>query len=990
TISNTVDGANALTITAGAGAVFLTSTIGASTAISSLTASGANITIDSLGGLGAGVTGATALTASNNINFTGTSYIANAQTYTAGTYFNMLSGALTTVSSSGDAITFAGNGHVLLAADTDLTINSSNGKIMADEIFSVSGSLDTLTLDAGSGDIEVGTIGVVSDSQFALVSLTSADLTLNGDLYADSLTLLPTGTTYAGGDIYTTNSAISFPTAVELTDSNIFSSGSSTGGDITFASTLDGDSDNARSLTLIARTSDIAFNGLVGATHPLLALTVSSAKDVDTAAAMTVGSLTQSAGTGTTTFGDALNVTSLFGLSLTGANFVLGNAVTTANNGAITVNNSGALTLSGTIISSAGFTQSNASGTTAFSGSVTAGQAVSFAGIVNLAGSPTIDTSAPFGRDITFSKAVEGPGNLELTAGIGDILFSADVGGSTRLGDIVINSVFDISVQSVTASSINLVSSTDTATLNGTINTNGAGDAIIFVGKNFVRNGDLVTTNGGSVIVTNSGTITGSVANAATIAGSYTQNGTGPSSLIGTISAGGDIAFATSVTLFENSELTAGGNITFSDAVDGSKTLSMEAAGNITLSGAVGSSVPLDAMTIVSVTDLAAGAISAASFTQTSGSGTSTFSGFLNTTGSSGISLTGTNIVRAASFTAQNEGSITIDNSGTFTSTALGTITAGGSFLQTGSGAVSLARVISAGSGQISFSGAVTLAGTADLIAGGTGMAITFNSTLNGAQDLILNASNYGQILFVGNVGAVTALDSIDILKAGNMTLPASLKAVSFDLQQGSGMATLYAMSGAGGNMSFLEICSQEIRFGGVIDTDIAAFNACGSILNLADPVAINSTGTATFNALGGDVGSLSSPILVNTSGQILAGSTYLADFNGTSGDNTVNWLAANQPYIIIFNGVVIFDRTVPLPTPVLVIPYIVEAAPGFDSSFFTLANDFFFKTFFYGFGEYGLENERPKLWMRGIKRHRGLIRQIFSGASKPSGYGRN
>ena len=285
---------------------------------------------------------------------------------------------------------------------------------------------------------------------------------------------------------------------------------------------MNGEIDDTQSLTLIARTSDITFTGVVGAVHPLKTITISSAKDV-LIDEVTVNGFTQSAGTGTTTFGGALNVDSFLGLSLTGTNFILSNPVTTSNTGTITVNNSGTLTLSGTVISAGAFTQSG-TGSTTFSGSITAAQPVSFSGQVNLLGTPLVDTSAS-NRNIIFSESVEGSGGLTLIAGIGDITFSSDVGSSTRLGAIVINSVHEIFVNSVTAESINLVSATEKGILNGTINTNGPGNALIFVGKNFVRNGALVTTNGGSVIITNSGNVTGSVSNITSIAGSYTQTG---------------------------------------------------------------------------------------------------------------------------------------------------------------------------------------------------------------------------------------------------------------------------------------------------------------------------------------------------------------------------------------------------------------------------------------------------------------------------------
>ena len=437
--------------------------------------------------------------------------------------------------------------------------------------------------------------------------------------------------------------------------------------------------------------------------------------------------------------------------------------------------------------------------------------------------------------------------------------------------------------------------------------------------------------------------------------------------MIGTINAGNDISFLSPLTLVGTSALVAGGNILFSDTIDGSYNLSLNAAGvasDIIFTGALGSIIPISNLAISSARNVTSGTITASSITQSAGSGTSAFNGVLSTSEASGINLTGTNITRGTAWTANNRGTIIVNNSGAFTSTADGSINSNGSFNQSGSGAVSLGGVVRSDIGSINFSGPVSLAADTNLNAGSTSAAVTFSNILNGACGLIINCRNNGNLLFSGNVGEVTSLHDISVVAAGNVTFPAFLNAASFNLVSATGVATLYSISGNGGNMTLLNINAGNILFGGIIDADSTNFVSQGAILNVNVPVSINSIGTASFNALEGNVGSLDSPILVNTSGQIISGSTFLADFNGTSGDNTVHRLTSNPPCLVIFNGVIIYDcRTPPGPTPIYPSVENGIAAPGFNSSSFTLANDFFFKTFF--LDDTYLEAERKLIYYK-------------------------
>ena len=135
----------------------------------------------------------------------------------------------------------------------------------------------------------------------------------------------------------------------------------------------------------------------------------------------------------------------------------------------------------------------------------------------------------------------------------------------------------------------------------------------------------------------------------------------------------------------------------------------------------------------------------------------------------------------------------------------------------------------------------------------------------------------------------------------------------------------------------------------------------------------VNTTvNNALFNAIGKDVGSYSSPILVNATNQVTAGSSYLADFDGIDGDDTIHNLGSNVPMLVIWNGVIIFDRRIPPTPPSPPSPSIRRVtfpAPWADSSYFNLANAFYFETIFLGTGDYLLAQERQWIFYRPLKR---------------------
>jgi hypothetical protein len=255
-------------------------------------------------------------------------------------------------------------------------------------------------------------------------------------------------------------------------------------------------------------------------------------------------------------------------------------------------------------------------------------------------------------------------------------------------------------------------------------------------------------------------------------------------------------------------------------------------------------------------------------------------------------------------------------------------------------------------------SGTVSLTASNDIFLGNihysatafsiSGNAIEFNA---GAQ---VNMTSFGgPITFANGPVNLTAATDLHLeTQNGDFTFVAITGSVfeNILIDTGTGAAHLNVIGG-GGTLNNLNVTAGVIDFAGTIDVTNLNLLSETTIGNVGGIVALQSTNTAYFNALGGDVGTLSNPILINTSNQIYAGADghldSLANFNGSSFDNTVHEIPSNPPCTIIFNGVVIKSCTLPptptpTPTPAqnLVFPF---AVPGVESSFFNLASDYFF-----------------------------------------------
>jgi len=111
------------------------------------------------------------------------------------------------------------------------------------------------------------------------------------------------------------------------------------------------------------------------------------------------------------------------------------------------------------------------------------------------------------------------------------------------------------------------------------------------------------------------------------------------------------------VTLTTNTQMSAGSFINFGQTIDGGNDLALSATGNITFSGAIGGGTRLGAISITGASDVNAAAITAASFSQTAGSGTTTLGGNVDTNSGVGVSISTVSLaINGDVLTAANAG----------------------------------------------------------------------------------------------------------------------------------------------------------------------------------------------------------------------------------------------------------------------------------------------------------------------------------------------
>jgi filamentous hemagglutinin family protein len=921
--SKTVDGGQAFTINSGAGFITFTGAIGATTPLTSMTANSAAMM--------------------NGISQNSTIQTTGAISYTGSNAIN-ISNNMTT---NGGAITFIGP--IALSGTPSFDTTNSGGTLAGNTI-SFSSNITTLNgavplvLNAGTGGniIFNGSVG--------------------GTTALTNLTFTKANLIQIAANIRTSGAnPLNFPSPVNVTGTSTITSNNA---NITFGSTING----AQSLTLVGGAGTINFNGAVGGTTPLTKLSFTSA------ALINVGANIKVSGANPLSFPSAVVLTGSSTITSNNAALSFSSTINTqdATQSLNIVGGSGTTTFTGVVggttplnvfsVSAATINQNatvNTMGSLSYTGTtainlnaniLTSGSTISMTGPVSLGALVSIDSTnsggTPAGASISFSTTLNGAQSLSVNAGTsGTITFTGAVGGITALSSLNATGKIIAPVSSVkTTGSLNFSAST-----------------AITVSNN-------ITTSGGGI------TLTGPI----TLLGAPTFD---------TTNAGG---------------VAVGANINFSNSsttIDGLVPLILKAgtSGAISIHGEVGGITPLPQLSFFSAALIEIGAN-----ITVSGANSLIFPFPVGLIGSCNITsnnadISFNNTLNGAQVLTLTAGSGTVNfndiiggtnpvNNIVFSSTNL---------IQIGN------NITVSGTNPLIFSSAVTITGNSSI--NSNNADITFGTTLNGNQNLTLSAGS-GQIILSGIVGGTEPLSSFSILSSSNIFFLANTynansqtytTLANFNMNTGNviyftsfggsinfnngtillGNGNDLAITTNGGDFSFshilgtndenvtintgggiaslakieslgeinvLDVFGGKITFSDTIEANSPNFSSLSSITNTSSPVLITSQQTTFFNGVGGNVGSLASPIFVQCAGQVFAGADgkapSLAAFKGNTMDNTIHEIASNPPCIIVFNGAYIKNCTV---------PSILFPAPGFDSSFFNLASDYYFQSWF-------------------------------------------
>lgn len=929
TFSNTVNGANTLTLTGGTGGtISFSAAVGGSTPLASLSATAGTVTQTST----AHTTGALSYSGSTAINVNGN------------------------VTTSSGLITMTGP----VAITTSPTFDSTNAGGSSGANISFSTTLNgatAATFRAGTGTVTFSGI-VGGTAPLTNLSFTSANLIQIGN-----------NVTVTGANPLTFSSPVSLIGASLITSNNA---------NISFSTTLNG----AQGLTLAGGTGTTTFTGAVGGSAPLSSLSATAATITQSSTATTTGALSY---TGSTAINLGGNLTTSGGtIGMTGPVALSANVTAdTTNTNAVPAG--ATLTFSTTIN---GANNLILIGGTA--GNITAG----------VIGGGTPLNSLLIKSANTVSTQAITAGSINQMSGQGLTTFNGALNTSQSGGITLTGNQFT-------------VNAAVTTTGGGAVQVNNMGTLTIAAGANFTLSDSFSQLTSGSTSLS---------ANISAPSGNILFSGPVNLGAGVTLSTGvvqGNITFLDTLTGVQNVNLTAGGNVNLTQNVGPLGALQINNAQTVGTKTINASSIAFSAIstqatvsgdlntTGASGIDLAGAAITLSGNITTTGSGpvTLTNSGQLTLASNFTYSLDGA-FLQNGTGSVSGGGTLTTNNQTVQIQTPL-TLTGALTMNTGGTGAnITLNKIegtfamnLQASAGDVTVSGLIGdttplsnfIVSTAhDIHLNGVGTAstgVTGTMQLIATHDIDLTNTVYSantQIYSPGNqlnfnAGTPTTLTSFGgpvqftsgaaILSTGNdlqvVTNNGNFSFVSIrgttlediTVNAGTGTAALNQISSLG-TINNLTVNAGSITFAGTIDPLNVNLTSLGSISNVGAPVLITVTNTPFFNALGGDVGTLASPIFVNSSAQIFAGAAgdeSLADFNGTSSDNTIHEIPSNPPCEIIFNGVEIkkchfvppTPPTPPAPVVVTVIPPFPFTVPGVESSYFTLADDFFFKCYF-------------------------------------------
>lgn len=372
--------------------------------------------------------------------------------------------------------------------------------------------------------------------------------------------------------------------------------------------TLNGNATFADNFGFFTPLSTITLNGVVNLNAPLIR------------------------STGAQSYTGAVTLTRTTGVIFTttaGGDIAFGSSVNPGVGGsAMTLNSAGTVTFAGPVGNTLAMNSmfSNAGGSISFASTVTTtGQQIYndaaiaiaepmtttnnqmvFAGAVTLNNGPTADLTISTGTgNVTFQGMVNGARRFVVNSA-GSTTFQAAVGSTTRPIIFVTDSAGTSSFRDLRVTGALFIG--DPTTLNGVVDaqtsTFNVGTATLAGPTTLIHGGPTPTGLSGEIngafplTITSTPGLTLPNLGPATPLASLTVNGSGTTTLAGTVNTTGDIAFSNLAALSGNPVLTTStGNITFNANVFGGGNLSLSSPGAVSFAGQLGVGTPITGLT---------------------------------------------------------------------------------------------------------------------------------------------------------------------------------------------------------------------------------------------------------------------------------------------------------------------------------------------------------------------------------------------------------
>lgn len=561
--------------------------------------------------------------------------------------------------------------------------------------------------------------------------------------------------------------------------------------DVSFGGPVDGTTDDLETLTIEVGTGNAAFTGIVGGTKSLGALRIVSAQHVTFSSAVTVDSLQQDAGTGTTTLGKAVtthNAHSTAGLNLQTA------AITIGANAAILVDGGGAATLN------------------------------------NTSGLLTIGLGASITADGDVKQTGSGISSLVL---LGGNITSTGGGIDFKKGVTITRSAVLSAAANQPIRFQGTVDSASNGAYGLTVNTSGVTTFGGAVGTALGKALSMLKTDGGGTVSLPNVTTTGAQTyddNTVLLTGSAYSLGT---SGVFTVTSGVVTLSAVSTTI------AAGGNIQFGNAIqgtaNGAQSLLLNSAGTTKLSGAVGTaSVNLAALT----TDARGTTIFLGGTIRTTGD--QHFGDAFNVAADCDLYVSG--VENAVVFDGSISGAnadLSIHAQATFGSSGTQTVAGVASLVVDRAARINVKSITT--SATQTWSGAVLVQSATTLVSTGAGnlgdisFAGTVNSGINGAPGgaFSLTVNTAGATTFALGVGNSAPLSMLKTDAAGSTELNGGLVSTTGAQTYGDDVTL-------GGAPSVLTVSASSVTFSKAVDGPRGlAVNSAGAVQFL-QPVGAN------------------------------------------------------------------------------------------------------------------------------------------------------